>query len=115
MELETGAAVAVVLAPADEGDTLTILDTVPQAGINLAAAAIADDAKAKIEPSGPMNVVDDKGYHSNQPMTTLQEWDVRSYVSEPQRGRRKWKGDTERSRRYTATGEGSKANTARRC
>src|SRR5271169_6177855 len=53
VDLETGAVVAVVLAPADEGDTSTILDTVPQAGINLAAAAIADDPKAKIELSGP--------------------------------------------------------------
>jgi len=97
VDLETGAVVAVVLAPADEGDTSTILDTVPQAGINLAAAAAAtaDDSSAKVEPDGPINVVGDKGYHSNQTMTTFEEWDVRSYVSEPQRGRRKWKGDTE--------------------
>jgi transposase len=97
VDLETGAVVAVVLAPADEGDTSTILDTVPQAGINLAqvAAAAAEDSPAKVEPGGPINVVGDKGYHSNQTMTTLEEWDVRSYVSEPQRGRRKWQGDTE--------------------
>jgi transposase len=96
VDLETGAVVAVVLAPADEGDTSTILDTVPQAGINLAAAAAAtaDNSSAKVAPDGPINVVGDKGYHSNQTMTTLEEWDVRSYVSEPQRGRRKWKGDT---------------------
>ncbi len=94
VDLETGAVVAVVLAPADEGDTSTILDTVPQAGTNLADAdaAIADDPKAKVEPGGPINVVGDKGYHSNHTMATLEEWEVRSYVSEPQRGRRKWKG-----------------------
>ena len=68
----------------------------PQAGINLAAAATADAIpRANIELSGPMNVVGDKGYHSNEDMTTLKEWDVRSYISEPQRGRRKWKDDTE--------------------
>jgi transposase len=121
VDLETGAVVAVVLAPADEGDTSTILDTVPQAGMNLAeaAAAIADDPKAKVEPGGPMNVVGDKGYHSNQTMTTLEEWEVRSYVSEPQRGRRKWKGDSEAQQavygnRRRIQGENGKALLRRR-
>ncbi len=39
VDLETGAVVAVVLAPADEGDTNTICETVPQAGMNIAEAA----------------------------------------------------------------------------
>jgi hypothetical protein len=39
VDLETGAVVAVVLAPADEGDTTTIGETVPQAGMNIAEAA----------------------------------------------------------------------------
>jgi hypothetical protein len=37
-------------------------------------------------------VVADKGYHSNEVMRTLAEWELRSYVAEPERGARKWKG-----------------------
>jgi transposase len=36
-------------------------------------------------------VVADKGYHSNEVLTSLEELEIRSYVSEPQRGRRNWK------------------------
>ena len=34
----------------------------------------------------------DKGYHSNQTLVTLAEVGIRSYVSEPERGRRNWRG-----------------------
>jgi len=37
-------------------------------------------------------VVADKGYHSGATLEKLVEWGVRSYVSEPERGRRKWRG-----------------------
>jgi transposase len=37
-------------------------------------------------------VVADKGYHSNAVMSNLSECGVRSYVSEPDRGRRCWTG-----------------------
>ena len=47
VDLETGAVVAVVLAPADEGDTTTIRETVPEAGINIAEAAGATAGNAE--------------------------------------------------------------------
>src|SRR5438128_3647116 len=37
----------------------------------------------------------DKGYHSNEVLTKLAEWEVRSYCSEPERGRRRWEGKKE--------------------
>ncbi len=37
-------------------------------------------------------MVGDKGYHSNATMTGVKDRGLRSYVSEPNRGRRKWKG-----------------------
>ena len=37
-------------------------------------------------------MVGDKGYHSNATMTGVKDRRMRSYVSEPNRGRRKWKG-----------------------
>ena len=40
----------------------------------------------------PKEVVGDKGYHSNGTMTGVKERGRRTYVSEPNRGRRKWKG-----------------------
>jgi transposase len=93
VDLETGAVVAVTLAAADEGDTATLQQTVPQAGINLAeAAGTTTDGKVKF---GPLEVVGDKGYHSNEALTALKDWEVRSYISEPERGRRRWKDNPE--------------------
>lgn len=37
----------------------------------------------------------DKGYHSNKTMTELADRGLRSYVSEPRRGRRSWKRNEE--------------------
>lgn len=95
VDLKTGAVVAVVLAPADEGDTTTIRETVPEAGMNIAGAAgaTAEKPKAKVVLAGPLNVVGDKGYHSNESLKMLREFAVRSYISEPDRGRRCWKTD----------------------
>ena len=42
--------------------------------------------------AGLAEVVADKGYHSNETMVAFAELDIRSYVSEPDRGRRTWKG-----------------------
>src|SRR4030095_2352604 len=40
-------------------------------------------------------IVADKGYHSNQVMVDLEAVGVRSYISEPDRGRRNWKDNPE--------------------
>lgn len=40
----------------------------------------------------------DKGYHSNDTLVTLQEGEYRTYVSEPERGRRNWKGKGQEKR-----------------
>ena len=92
VDLDTGAVVAVVLARADEGDTTTIRETVPEAGMNIAEAAGATvaNAEAKVELTGPVNVIGDKGYHSNESLKMLGACEVRSYISEPDRGRRCW-------------------------
>ena len=42
--------------------------------------------------AGIAELVCDKGYHSNQTLVTLAEVEIRSYVSEPDRGRRNWRG-----------------------
>jgi transposase len=38
-------------------------------------------------------VVADKGYHSGAVLTELHEQKLRSYIPEPERGRRKWQGE----------------------
>ena len=42
--------------------------------------------------AGITEVVGDKGYHSNDTMVAFADLGIRSYVSEPDRGRRNWKG-----------------------
>ena len=42
--------------------------------------------------AGVTEVGGDKGYHSNETMVAFRELGIRSYVSEPDRGRRNWKG-----------------------
>ena len=93
VDLDTGAVVAVTLQGADEGDTTTIEDTLVEAAEQLEQAAEADETVEELREA-----VTDKGYHSNVVLTDLAELDVRSYVSEPQRGRRKW-GGRERQRK----------------
>ncbi len=48
----------------------------------------------RVQPAGTgiAELVCAKGYHSNQTLVTLAEVGIRSYVSEPARGRRNWRG-----------------------
>ena len=51
--------------------------------------------EGQVPPDGLSEVVADKGYHSNATLTELEDAGLRSYVSEPDRGPRKWKDDLE--------------------
>jgi transposase len=85
VDLETGAIIAVTLQGADEGDTTTIVETA------IAAAEQVEDAQAGVpEPQPLAEIIADKGYHSNQTMVDLDALDIRSYIAEPDRGRRDW-------------------------
>jgi transposase len=90
VDLETGAIVAVTLQGADEGDTTTIVET------TIAAAEQVEDAQADVEePQSLEEIIADKGYHSNQTMVDLDAVGIRSYVAEPDRGRREWSEEPE--------------------
>src|SRR5277367_1027744 len=85
VDLETGALVAVTLQDADQGDTTTIIETA------IAAAEQSEDAQAAIQAPQPLTeLIADKGYHSNHIMVELAAVGLRSYVAEPDRGRRDW-------------------------
>ena len=85
VDLETGALVAVTLQGADQGDTTTIIETVIAATEQIEAAQAAVQA-----PQLLAELIADKGYHSNQTMIDLAAVGLRSYVAEPDRGRRDW-------------------------
>jgi len=84
VDLETGAVVAVTVQPADKGDTETVKETLIEAA--------EDVEKAKPRTDVVKELVADKGYHSNALLEDLAILGVRTYLSEPARGRRKWKG-----------------------
>jgi transposase len=87
VDLETGAIVGVTVQGADQGDTTTLAETVTAAAEDLeAVATVTDDETAVIE-----EVVADKGYHSNQVLVDLAALDLRTYIAEPDRGRRTWR------------------------
>ena len=82
VDMETGAIVSVTVQDASDGDTATLPAT-------LTAAA---EQVELVQPDGRgvEELVADKGYHSDETLVALGEVGVRSYVSEPERGRRVW-------------------------
>ena len=87
VDLDTGAIVDVTVQDADDGDTQTSIETLIEAAEQI--EAVRPDA------DGLAEVVGDKGYHSNQSLVDLEAVGVRSYISEPDRGRRSWKKNPE--------------------
>jgi transposase len=81
VDLETGAVVAVTVQDADDGDTTTSIETLIDAAEKIETAVPDGD--------GVEEIVGDKGY-SNQALVDLERVSVRSYISEPDRGRRNW-------------------------
>src|ERR1700693_3173329 len=93
VDMETGAIVAVTLHGAEEGDTQTIAETVAEAGERIASVVADggdDEVAEQVNADGPREVVTDKGYHSRAVVSELTDWGVRTYCSEPQRGRQRW-------------------------
>jgi len=89
VDMDTGATVAVTVQPADRGDTTSIGETLCEVMENLSEVAEATGGKTSRTPE---EIVADKGYHSNAVLCDLEEMDLRSYASEPDRGRRNWTG-----------------------
>jgi transposase len=86
IDLDTGAIVGVTVQGVDKGDTTTIEATLPEAAEQLeAVAAVTDDAVTVIE-----EVVADKGYHSRTIVRDLETLEIRTYISEPDRGPQSW-------------------------
>jgi transposase len=80
VDLDTGALLAVRLPAADQGDTTTLPDTFNEAQKRLQT----------IRGESAPEVVADKGYHSDAVLQEMDELGIRTYIAEPDRGRRKW-------------------------
>jgi transposase len=107
VDLSSGALLAVTLPAADQGDTTTIHQTLAEAGEAVAELiaheAVTAPAQApKVNLQGVEEVVADKGYHSGAVLEDLHAADCRSYIPEPDRGRRKWKGKAAEQQRVYA-------------
>src|SRR5215472_10728904 len=94
MDMETGAIVAVTTHGGAATDTATVEATVIEAGAAVAELVTAEppEGKYQVHSGGVEEVVADKGYHSNEVAVGLSELGVRTYIAEPDRGRRNWEG-----------------------
>src|SRR5262245_39737517 len=85
VDLDSGALLAVTVQGADVGDTTSLIET---------AIMVAEQIEAASTAAGPptalAELVADRGYHSIQTLVDLQAVGVRSYIVEPDRGRRCW-------------------------
>jgi len=90
VDLESGALIGVSLHEANQGDTQTVATSVNEAFDHL-AEAIEVIGGQELPENIFVEAVTDKGYHSNGALVELQaDLGLRTYVSEPARGRRKW-------------------------
>jgi len=100
VDMETGAVIAVTLQAADQGDTTTMRETLAEAGEAVAdlmerEAEQAPETKPQVHVNGITEIVADKGYHSGASVMLLGKAEVRTYIPEPNRGRRHWEGKAE--------------------
>jgi transposase len=94
VDMDTGAIVAVTAHGGAAGDTASIQETLPTAGEAVAEQISQPTAAGEyaVNVEGVEELVADKGYHAGPVLAAVQEAGVRTYVSEPDRGRRKWTG-----------------------
>lgn len=91
-DMESQAVVAVTLPSGREGDTESLPWTLIEAEENLKRVAEDAGAARHLSKKPLAEAATDKGYHSNETCRWLSESGIRSYLSEPDRGRRNWKG-----------------------
>ncbi len=92
VDLETGALVTVTVQPADRGDTASIEETIEEAMNVLSDVLEDEEAAGQLGEELLSEIVADKGYHSNSVLTNRDALGIRTYISEPKRGRRNWCG-----------------------
>jgi len=94
VDLETGAIVAITTHGGATGDTESVRETLPAAGVAVAEQIATPTAQGqyKVQEQGMREVVTDKGYHSGSGLAGMIAMGVRTYVSVPRQPRRNWEG-----------------------
>jgi transposase len=92
VDLDSGLVVAAAVHPADQGDAATLVDTLLRTQVHLVRAGLEIDVE---------EAVADKGYHKAETLAACREWGCRTYIPEPDRGRRNWKDKPESWRAAT--------------
>jgi transposase len=100
VDMDSGALVAVTLQGADHGDTETLPRTLQEAAGNFAALEQDEESAEALDEDTMRQAVLDKGYHSNDTLILMDAVGIRTYVSEPDRGRRSWKGEDKEYARH---------------
>jgi transposase len=95
VDMESGAILAVTLQPADRGDTTSIEETLTVAADAVVDLMVDDQSAPHISEQAMSEAVADKGYHSNDVLTGPAQMVERTYIAEPDRGRRNWEGNEE--------------------
>jgi len=91
VDMDSGAVLAVTVQPANSGDTTTVLETLKAAAANVVQLR-APQAGVDLGDQALSTLVADKGYHSNDTLELIDQVGIKSYISEPDRGRRQWTG-----------------------
>jgi transposase len=89
VDMDSGAVLAVTLQHANLGDTTTVYQTVAEAAEHLVVLSQDPQLAPKVEDC-VQEALMDKGYHSNDVVADLEDAEIRTYISEPDRGRRQW-------------------------
>jgi transposase len=92
VDMDSGAVLAVTLQPGNLGDTSSVKETFFTAVDNLLAVTKDAEADAGLHSKWGDELVADKGYHSDAVLAEFSDWNVRTYISEPKRKRRRWEG-----------------------
>jgi transposase len=104
VDMETGAVLAVTLQEADQGDTATVLETLIEAGENVAELVVTEaekvpEEKPQVHVHGVEEVVTDKGYHSGAVLVDVKEIEVRTYIPEKKQiHQRDWEGQKDQAK-----------------
>jgi transposase len=119
VDMETGAVLTVTLQDANSGDTTTIQQTLIAVAEQMEQLTATPETAEQIQDNWLSELVTDKGYHSNQTAVDPKIFGIRSYISEPKRGRRNWIGKPEErdavyANRRRVRGERGKALMRRR-
>lgn len=109
-----GAVLSVTLHGGTRGDTQSLPETLAEAQEHLEDLIEDPAVSDTLHEDAGREVVADKGYHSNDTLLDLSEEEYRTYISEPDRGRRRWQGQADAQRATYANRQRIRGNRGKR-